>query len=144
MAVRCSETWGTPYDGKLVFSIDDGNSPAEAPEKRRGGQLPREWVSRGMESGSPSEAIVMFPLLLAACLLLAFVVLALVAGVGIVATLAALVVGAALIAAMAALVVILAARHADVVRRRSSRTRVLSDIRVVESRLLERSVAGPG
>ena len=86
----------------------------------------------------------MFLVLLAVCLLLAFVVLALVAGIGIVATFAAIVVGALAIGALVASAVILSARHADAVRRRSSRTRVLSDIRAVEARLLDRMAAGPG
>jgi membrane protein implicated in regulation of membrane protease activity len=72
---------------------------------------------------------------IAVCLLLILVVLAIVAGVGIVAALAALLVAAAMLGALAAIAVLLAARHADTVRRRSSRTQVLSDIRMVEARL---------
>jgi hypothetical protein len=78
----------------------------------------------------------MFLIFLVVCLLIAFVVLALVAGIGIVAILAAIVVSIAVLAALTASVVILSARHADAVRRRSSRTQVLRDIRVVESRIL--------
>jgi hypothetical protein len=78
----------------------------------------------------------MFLVLVAACLLFAFAVVAFAAGIGIAAVLAAVVVGAALLAALATIAFILAARHAEAVRRRSSRARVLSDIRALESRLM--------
>ena len=78
----------------------------------------------------------MFLVLAAACLLIAFAVIALAAGIGIAAMLAAVVVGAALLTALAAIAFILAARHAEAIRSRSSRDRVLSDIRALESRLM--------
>jgi membrane protein implicated in regulation of membrane protease activity len=78
----------------------------------------------------------MFLVLLAAVLLMVLVAIAFTAGIGIVAILAAILVGAALLAALTAIALILAARHAETLRRRSSRTHVLSDIRAVESRLI--------
>ena len=78
----------------------------------------------------------MFLVLLAAFLIVAFVAIALVAGIGVVAILAAIAVGAAMISALAWIGVVLAARRADAARRRSSRSHVLRDIHAVESRLL--------